>query len=101
MDEIILTQKVSATNHEASEFLNSDYDANDLYEFDKTSLEETRENFDWRKHAFEYEKKKSYGIENRNGIMHIHNNEIKNKAECKLLHDIINRPKRAKNINSH
>ena len=30
-DEIILTQKVSATNHEAPEFMYSDYDSNDLY----------------------------------------------------------------------
>ena len=31
----------------------------------------------------------------------IHNNEVKNIAECNLLHDIINPPKRAKNLNSH
>ena len=46
MDEILLTQKVSATNHEALEFLDSDYDANDLYKVDQMSLEETKENFD-------------------------------------------------------
>ena len=39
VDEIILSQKVSAKNHEAPEFLNSDYDTNDLYEVDKMSLE--------------------------------------------------------------
>ena len=39
VDEIILTQKVSATNNEAPEFMDSDYDANDLYEVDKTSHE--------------------------------------------------------------
>ena len=38
VDEILLTQKVSATNHEAPEFLDSDYDANDFYEVDKMSL---------------------------------------------------------------
>ena len=32
VDEILLTQKVSATNHEAPEFLDSNYDSNDLYE---------------------------------------------------------------------
>ena len=32
MDEIVLTQKVSSTNHEAPEFLDSDYDVNNLYE---------------------------------------------------------------------
>ena len=38
MDEIIITQKVSATNHEAPEFLDSDYDAKDLYEVEKRVL---------------------------------------------------------------
>ena len=59
MDGILLneTQKVSATNHEAPEFLNSNYDANDLYQVDKMSLEETKEKLDWRKRAFEYKKK--------------------------------------------
>ena len=31
VDEILLTQKVNATNHEAPEFMDSDYDANYLY----------------------------------------------------------------------
>ena len=31
----------------------------------------------------------------------IYNNEVKNIAECNLLHDIINPPKRAKKSNSH
>ena len=42
MGEIILTQKVSDTNHEAPEFLDSDYDVNNLYEVDKMSLEDTK-----------------------------------------------------------
>ena len=46
VDEVLLTQKLSATNHEAPEFLESDYDANDLYEVEKMSLEETKENLD-------------------------------------------------------
>ena len=46
MDEILLTQKVSATNHEAIFFLDSDYDANDLYEVGKMSLEDKKENID-------------------------------------------------------
>ena len=57
MDEIILTQKVSATNQEAPEFLNSDYYANDLYKVEKMSLEETKEKIEWRKRDFEDEKK--------------------------------------------
>ena len=46
VDEILLneTQKASAKNHEAPEFLDSDYDANDLYQVDKMSLEETKKN---------------------------------------------------------
>ena len=32
--------------------------------------------------------------------MRIHNNEVKNIAECNLLYDIINPPKRAKHLNS-
>ena len=31
----------------------------------------------------------------------LHNNEVKNIAECNLLYDIINRPKRGKKLNSH
>ena len=40
MDAIILTQKVSIKNNEVPEFLDSDYDANDLYEVDKMSIED-------------------------------------------------------------
>ena len=40
-------------------------------------------------------------IENRDKLIHIHDNEVNNIAECNLLHDIINPPKHAKNINSH
>ena len=32
-------------------------------------------------------------------MIYIHDNKVKNIAECNLLHDIINPPKRAKNIN--
>ena len=73
--------------------------------FEKTSLEETKENLEWRKRAFEYKKRNAYGIENRNDMTNdmtrISNKKLKNKAECNLLHDIINTPKRAKKINSH
>ena len=34
-------------------------------------------------------------------MIHIHDNEVHNIAECNLLHDIINPHKRAKNINIH
>ena len=68
MDEILLTQKLSATNHETPEFLESDYYVKDLYQFYKISIEETKENLEWRTRAFEYEKKNSYGIENINDM---------------------------------
>ena len=67
-----------------------------MYQVDKISLEDTKENLDRRKPAFEYEKKNSYGIEDRNYITCIHNNEVNNISECNLLHDIFNPPKRAK-----
>ena len=38
MDKILLTQKVSAKNHEEPEFMDSDYDAKDLYGVDNMSL---------------------------------------------------------------
>ena len=34
-------------------------------------------------------------------MIYIHDDEVNNISECNLLHDIINPPKRAKNINSH
>ena len=40
-------------------------------------------------------------IENKNEIIYIHDNKVKNIAEYDLLHGIINPPKRAKNINIH
>ena len=40
-------------------------------------------------------------IENRNKIIYIHDKEVNNLSEYNLLHDIINPPIRAKNINSH
>ena len=92
MDGILLTQIVSATNHEAPGFMDSDYHANDLYKVEKLSLEDTKENLDCRKRTFEYENKNSYGIENLNDMTHINNDEVKNIAECNLQPDIINFP---------
>ena len=34
-------------------------------------------------------------------MIYIHDNEVNNIAECNFLHDIINPPKHAKNINIH
>ena len=70
-----------------------------MYQVDKMSLEETKENLDQFKHVFEYEQNNSYGIENRNYMTRISNNEVKNIAECNLPHDILIPPKRTKNLN--
>ena len=72
--------------------MDSDYNANYLYKYERVSLEETKENIDWRKRAFEYEKKNSYGIENRNYMTRMQNNEVRNISECNLLHDITTYP---------
>ena len=54
VDEILLheTQKLSA-EREAPEFLESDYDKNELYKVESMSLEDTKEKNEWRKGAFE------------------------------------------------
>ena len=102
MDEIIIneTKKVSAANHEAPEFLDSNYEANDLYQVDKTTIEETRENLTDVSVCLNT-KRKIILNKKWNDMMHIYNNEVKNIAECNLLHDITNHPKRAKSANSH
>ena len=38
-------------------------------------------------------------IENRNDVIYIHDNKVKNIVEFNLLHDIDDPPKRAKNLN--
>ena len=45
VDEIrtIESKKVSAVNHEAPEYLESDYDNNDLHNVENISLDETKE----------------------------------------------------------
>ena len=53
----------------------------------------------WRKRALKYEI--SYVIENQARMICIHDNKVNNIDECNLLHDIINPPKRAKNIKIH
>ena len=93
VDELhmVESKKVSALNHEATEFLEIDYDVNDLYQVENMSIDKPKEEMEWRKRV----------IENRDKLIHIHDNEVKNIAECNLLHDIISPPKCAKNINSH
>ena len=46
---------------------------------------------EWRKRTFEKE------LNNINDMSNIHDNDVKNKSECNLLHDILNTSKRTKN----
>ena len=72
MDDILLNeaQKVSAMNHESPEFLENNYNDNDLYQVENTSFEENKEKIYWHKRAFKYES--SYVIENRNKMIYIY-----------------------------
>ena len=54
LDEILLTEDLKISDvREAPEFLDSDYDENDLYQDDKISLEETKEKIELHKRMFE------------------------------------------------
>ena len=55
-----------------TEVLEFGYDKNDLYQFERMSLEEAKEKIEWHKREFEYKQKSTYGIENQNDIIHIH-----------------------------
>ena len=52
---IIESKKVSAINNEAPEFLESEYNENDLDEVENMSLDETKEKNELRKSLIEYE----------------------------------------------
>ena len=60
-----------------------------------------KENTEWRKRAFESELKNKYDSEIQNGMACIHRNEVNKIAEWNLLHDILNPPKRTKNLTNH
>ena len=64
------------------------------------SLEETKEKREWYKHAFEC-KKSAYEIVNQNDMKRINDNEVNKVYKCDLLHNVINPPKRIKNIDIH
>ena len=96
---IIESKTVRAINHESPEILKSYYNNRDLYQVENMSLDETKETIEWGKRALEYES--SYLSKKLYKMIYIHDNEVKNIPEYNLLHDIINPPKRAKNINSH
>ena len=65
------------------------------------SLDEKRENIDWRERAFENELENKYEIIIQNGMTCIHGNELNKTDEWNLLHDIINTVKRTKKLNRH
>ena len=100
MDEIIWQEnnKLSA-EYEAHENVDYEIDENDLYHIDNTSLDENKEKIEWRKRAFEKKLENIYEIEIYNGMTCIHRNKVNKWSECNLLHDIINPPKRIKNLN--
>ena len=81
--------------------MESDYDENKLYQIDNMSLDETKEKLEWRKRTVEYKQKNTYGIKNQNYMRRIHDNKVNKIAECNLLHDIINHPKRTKILIIH
>ena len=55
VDEIrmVESKKGNAVNHEALEFLESDYDENDLYQVENMSLDDTKEKIEWSKRVLE------------------------------------------------
>ena len=61
-------------------------------------FEDTKETLELRKIVFECKQKNSYGIENRNDMIHIHEKEVNEIAEYNLVKDIINPPKRANSV---
>ena len=65
------------------------------------SLEDTKEKLEWRKHAFKYEQKNSYGIKKQTDTIHIHYKEVNKISEWNLIYDIINTTKRAEHLNIH
>ena len=60
------------------------------------SLEDNKEKVERLKYEFECKQKSSYGIENQNYILRIHDKEVNEISECNLLYDILNPPKRTK-----
>ena len=50
---------------------------------------------------FESEIENTYYIEIHNGMTCINGNKVNKLAECNLLHEILNPPKRTENLNSH
>ena len=65
------------------------------------SLDEKKENKEWRKCEFEIELKNKYEIEIQNGMTCIHRNKVNKLSEWNLLYDVLNPPKHTKKLNRH
>ena len=62
------------------------------------SLDEKKENIEWRKPTFECELENTCKIGKYNGMTRIHGNKVNKLAECNLIHDILNLPKYTKKL---
>ena len=71
---------MSAEN-ESHENIYYEADEDDLYDIDNTSLEKNKETKEWRKRTLESKIKYIYDIENQNGMIFIHENEVNKIVE--------------------
>ena len=74
-----------------------DFDENNLYQIDNMSLYEKKEQLELRKHSFESELENTYVTEINNGTTCMHDKKVNKLAQCNLILDILNLPKRTKN----
>ena len=65
------------------------------------SLDEKKEMIEQLKRTFESKLENTYVIKAQNGMTCIHEKKVNRRAECNLLHDILNPPKCTNLINSH
>ena len=65
------------------------------------SLEDKKYKFELCKRAFECKLKNTYGIEILNNMTRINYDEVNKIDKSNLLYDMINPPKRTKNLNGH
>ena len=70
---------------EGPKILESNYDENNLHQVENMNLEETKEKPDWCKRAFRRKQKVTYGIENKNDMTRIHENEVNKISEWNAL----------------
>ena len=61
--------------------IESEFDENNLYRIDNTSLKKKKEKLELHKRVFECELKNTYNIEIQNYMTCIHDNKVNNTAE--------------------